>query len=267
MFKGELSLYDLSELVGILESNISESIKSNIPYDWDEDFITKRLLQDLRNGLKRIKLRGTDYRQTINWQIYKLKGTHETNFGDISLVVKKHYRDGTHLDGVAFLEAKRREVKGIKFDAMKKSQLEKILGNAPHAQYLLYDYEDITNFQHNSQLYRSARNYRNQRDMGLLLTPKTNAVCVSLNIAKETGYQNTQLYRHSIPLSVMLTSRYFQGLDLEFDDDSKQVATGFLDKFGLPKFIFEISINESNDDEEQQDSSLRINNEIYLPLE
>ncbi|HFD13763.1 MAG TPA: hypothetical protein ENJ34_00505 [Epsilonproteobacteria bacterium] len=82
-----------------------------------------------------------------------------------------------------------------------------------------------------------------------------------MNIAKATGFKDTLLYRHSTPFSVMLTERYFQGLDLEFDDKSKKVATGFLTKFGLPKFILEIEIKES--DKIFSGDNIPINKDMY----
>ncbi|HBL95524.1 MAG TPA: hypothetical protein DD294_00700, partial [Psychrobacter sp.] len=53
------------------------------------------------------------------------------------------------------------------------------------------------------------------------------------------------LYRYGTPFSLQLAKRYFNGLDLEFDETSKKVATGFLDKFGLPKYIIKINIIEN----------------------
>jgi len=68
-----------------------------------------------------------------------------------------------------------------------------------------------------------------------------------------------------LPLSLMLTNRYFQGLDLEFDDRSKQVATGFLEHFGLPKFVVNINILEYG--VAPGDSGLKVNKNKYSLIE
>ena len=253
-------VYETAELTNEFENIISNSILDNYPYSWDEDTITLNLLRDLRKKLSSIKMEEKETNHNITWQIYKLKGTYETKYGDISLVINKHYKDGTYLEGVAFLEAKRRDTRKTTFSAMNKLQLNRILSNAPHAQYLLYDYENITNFQINSQLFSNAEHYHHRHHYNIH-TQKTNAVCTPMNIAKSTGYKDTLLYKHSTPFSVMLTERYFQGLDLEFDDKSKKVATGFLTKFGLPKFILEIKIRES--DERVSDENMPVNKDMY----
>src|SRR5690606_1984238 len=108
--------------------------------------ITLKLLSELNVALSSIELEGEDYRRTVEWESYKLRGKYETNFGDIAIVVNINYRDGTHLDGVAFLEAKRRDWRKTTFSAMNDIQLKRVLLNAPRAHYLLYDYEDITGF-------------------------------------------------------------------------------------------------------------------------
>ena len=64
----------------------------------------------------------------------------------------------------------------------------------------------------------------------------------------------------------MLTSRYFQGLDLEFDKKSLSIAKGFLKAFKLPQFILKIEIFEEGAkevDARRQD----INYEEYVAID
>jgi hypothetical protein len=253
------------ELTGRLEETIDNSIKGITGHEWDEDFITLDLLRNLRRSLSGIQLEGKDCRKNINWQSYKLKGTHETNFGDIALVVNINYKDGTSINGAAFLEAKKRDWRKTTFGAMRVKQARKILKNAPRAQYLLYDYEDITNFLHTSLHIDEMRHYYSRKDLHFSLTPKTRAVCVPLNLADSLKIKDTLLYRHGTPLSFMLACRYFQGLDLEFDEASKQVATGFLKKFGLPKYVIKIDITEG--DLEKMDGELKVNHVDYTQID
>lgn len=255
--------YELVEFTGILEKQISDSIKDVSIYNWDEDFITRKLLSELTGTLSTIELEGKDYRSHIEWETYKLRGKYETNFGDIALVVNISFKDGTSLEGVAFLEAKRRDRLKTTFSAMNKRQLRRILKHAPRAQYLLYDYEDITGFADTSLFLEKISLFPPFRHSAL--AEKTRSLCVPLNVADATGFKDTLLYRHGTPLSLMFTKRYFQGLDLEFDNTAKSVATGFLDKFGLPKYILKIKISDQGARIDNQ--QLQLNFQKYEKLE
>ncbi len=256
-------VYELVEFTGILEKQLSDSIKGISIYNWDEDFITRNLLSELTGTLSTIELKGKDYRSHVEWETYKLRGTYETNFGDIALVVNIRFKDGTDLEGVAFLEAKRRDWRKTTFSAMNKKQLRRILKNAPRAQYLLYDYEDITGFADTSHFAEEMSKYTPFRNSSF--TEKTSSLCVPLNVADATGFKDTLLYRHGTPLSLMFTKRYFQGLDLEFDSTAKSVATGFLNKFGLPKYVLKINISEHG--ASVDNNQLQLNSLEYGKLE
>lgn len=256
---------ELIEFTGKIEHVIRTSISNVSGHEWDEDFITLNLLRDLRNALSGIKLVGRDRKSDINWQAYKLKGTYENNFGDIALVVNINYNDGTDLHGAAFLEAKKRDWRKTTFSAMKIPQAKRILKHAPRSQYLLYDYEEITNFLSGSLYSEEMHHYYYRRGGLLPYSEITRAVCVPLNLAVETADKDTLLYRHGLPLSLMLSNRYFQGLDLEFDEISKKVATGFLNKFGLPKFVVKIDITETGVD--FGDQNLRVNQSEYVQID
>lgn len=251
----------LVEFTGNIEHVIRESINKLSGHEWDEDFITLNLLRDLRKELYGLELVGKDNRSRIDWQAYKLKGTYETNFGDIALVVNINYKDGTGINGVAFLEAKKRDWRKTTFSAMKMPQAKRIVNNAPRSQYLLYDYEDIANFLHCSLYSQELEYFHHRRGTQIPFAPVTRAVCVPLNLAVATGNKDTLLYRHGLPLSHMLSNRYFQGLDLEFDDRPKQIATGFLKKFGLPKYVVKIDITEVG--AEPREQNLRVNPSEY----
>lgn len=255
--------YELVEFTGLLEKRISDSIKAVSMHSWNEDHITLKLLDELNNTLSQVDLEGEDYRRKIEWESYKLRGQYETNFGDIAVAVNISYRDGTSLEGVAFLEAKKRDWRKTTFGAMNEKQLKRILEHAPRAHYLLYDYEDITGFTNAVSFGSEVSRY------GLywhgLVTERTSSLCVPLNVADATGFKDTLLYRHGTPFSWMLSNRYFQGLDLEFDDTAKAIATGFLDKFDLPKFIMRVDVTEFG--AERKDNQLQVNSQRYIKLE
>lgn len=255
--------YELVEFTGLLERRISDSIRGISAHSWNEDHITFKLLDELNNALSSVELQGEDFRKRIEWESYKLRGSYETNFGDIAIVVNISYRDGTSLEGVAFLEAKKRDWRKTTFSAMNKTQLKRILKHAPRAHYLLYDYEDITGFSNSVSFGHEINRYRSYWPG--LLTEITSSLCVPLNVAGATGFKDTLLYRHGTPLSWMLSTRYFQGLDLEFDDTAKAVATGFLNKFGLPKFVMKVEVIEQG--AEPKETQLQLNFQEYEKLE
>ena len=163
--------YFEKELTRVVENNLIETINSIGQHDWDEDFITRTMLRDLKNNLSSIEHFGQSALKGIDWQAYKLKGKDETNFGDIAIIVELNYRDGTSLEGVAFLEAKKRDWRKSTFSAMNKPQLNKILKNAPRANYLLYDYENITGFHCISSMSRDYDDYHYNERGVLRLSP------------------------------------------------------------------------------------------------
>ncbi|QNU62906.1 hypothetical protein [Vreelandella titanicae] len=253
---------ELHEFTGHLEQTIRNSLSSISAHAWDEDHITYTLLKDLQSALKGSRFSGHDPRSAINWETYKLKGSYETDFGDIALVVNINYKDGSSVNGVAFLEAKKRDWRKTTFSAMRVNQAKRILKNAPRAQYLLYDYDEITGFLNGSLYSDEMEYYYFRRGLTVPFSPITRSVCVPLNLALTKGDKDTLLYRHGLPLSFVLSTRYFQGLDLEFDEKSKQVATGFLNKFGLSKYVVKVDIIESG--AELSDDDLRVNQAEYI---
>ncbi|MFV0543138.1 MAG: hypothetical protein ACK5L8_05530 [Marinicella pacifica] len=253
---------ELHEFTGRLEKAIRNSLSSISAHAWDEDHITYTLLKDLQSALRGSRFSGHDPRSRINWETYKLRGSYETNFGDIALVVNINYKDGSSVNGVAFLEAKKRDWRKTTFSAMRVNQAKRILKNAPHAQYLLYDYEEITSFLNGSLYSEEMEHYYFRRELPVPFAPVTRSVCVPLNLALAKGDKDTLLYRHGLPLSLVLSTRYFQGLDLEFDEQSKRVATGFLKKFGLSKYVVKIDIIESSAEPSEDD--LHINQAEYF---
>ncbi|MEK7978571.1 hypothetical protein N5I81_013300 [Klebsiella michiganensis] len=258
-------IYKTDDFTGRVEEIIRTSISDKSGHEWDEDFITLSLLSDLKKALHGVKLIGRSFKSNINWQIYKLKGTYETHYGDIALVININYKDGTSIHGTAFLEAKKRDWRKTTFSAMKTAQAKRILKNSPFSQYLLYDYEEITGFLSERVHSEYMDNSWYKRGVDIPFSRVTRAVCVPLNLAIATGHKDTLLYRHGLPLSMMLSNRYFQGLDLEFDETSIKVATGFLTKFGLPKFVLKIDILENGT--EAVDKNLGVNQSEYVQLD
>lgn len=253
---------ELVAFTGKLDKIINESISSIPMHSWNEDHITYTMLASLNTALSSIVLNGYDFRRRIDWEAYKLRGTYEQYFGDIAILVSINYKDGTNLEGVTFLEAKKRDWRKTTFSAMKTDQCKRILDHAPRAHYLLYDYEDITGFANAVSFGYEANRFRNY--ITSTLAEKTNSLCVPLNIAQVTGFKDTLLYRHGTPLSWMLSNRFFVGLDLEFDKTALEVATGFLRKFDLPRYVMKVVVTEEG--AESMDDSLKPNPDAFQIL-
>ena len=130
------------------ESILRDRISRAYPRYWDENHITYSILEEFEQKFKDLSI--TDYPNGLHtrWSAYKFTGNIETKFGDIGILVNIVYDDGSRLEGVAFLEAKRRSRWGggkgdTRFVEIREPQESAILYNAPLAQYLLYDYDVI----------------------------------------------------------------------------------------------------------------------------
>ena len=243
------------------EKIVREHVYENFPDQWDEDFITLDLLKRLRKDFNYITLNVLKDVLRIDWQAYKFTGKPEHNYGDIGLLLNIIHRNGDKVQGVAFLEAKKRGQNNLKFPAIKIPQLSKINKMAPHSMVLLYDYEDITLFSY------LPVEWKNAWGTYLSITPFTNAVVVPSNLIIRTGKKDTTLYKFSLPLSHQLCFRYFYGLDLEFNPKAIHVATGFSQSKG-PKYLLVINVIHGNLNLDNQNNSFipNINHENYTEI-
>lgn len=224
----------IEALLTNLEKILQQHVKGNFPIDWDENFITRSILKEFRNELNSVKIRGLKRRMQIEWLPFKLQGIPERKFGDIALLINISYQDGDRIEGVAFLEAKKRSANSVKFDAMKITQLRKIYRNAPNSVALLYDYEDITQFVNTST--KSTINHWYE------WKPCTCSVVVPTGIISTIKKRDTSLYKFSIPFSYQLFFRYFHGFDLEFREKQKKIAKGYAKRKGLPTYLVVVSV-------------------------
>lgn len=227
----------MKEFLLELEIILQKHVKNNYPIDWDEDFITRSILKEIRNRLGSVKIRDFKERMRIEWLPYKLKGRPENKFGDVAILVNIRYQDGDEIEGVAFLEAKKRDVNGTRFSAIKMAQLKRIHRNAPSSMVLLYDYNDITQF-------ASFKPKLNMREWygWLVLKPCTCSVVVPTSIVSCNKKKDTTLYKFSLPFSYQLIFRYFQGFDLELRKLPMKIAKGYASERGLPAYLVVVAI-------------------------
>ena len=91
---------------------INEVLLNCFPRNWDEDFITRSIISNLRDHfihsvIETDKVYG--HNTNINWDLYKNTNRHnaEYRYGDIGILVKLDFGKNKSIEGVAFLEAKR----------------------------------------------------------------------------------------------------------------------------------------------------------------
>jgi hypothetical protein len=215
-------------------------------YNWDEDYITQDLLLEYRRRFKNIELKIAKKTIQVKSNAYKLrkKLSAEERFGDIALIVKIQYSDHA-VEGVAFLEAKKRTENSRSFSAIKDEQLTRIYSKAPHAHLLLYDYESI----------HSDDEYKLQKLRGIKSSGSLHAVTLPMNIAISSGLKDKKLYKFSHPLSHQILTRYFRGLDLDFQQEALDIAKGYSREIGTPQFLLIVSVTPSHGRQSNIDQS------------
>ena len=228
---------DIREFLLELEMILQEHVKNNYPIDWDEDFITRSILKGIRNRLGSVVVKDLKERMRIEWLPYKLMGRPENKFGDIAILVNIRYQDGDQIEGVAFLEAKKRDINKTRFGAIRIGQLKRIIRNAPSSMVLLYDYDDITQFAN----FKPKSSVRGLFEW-LELKPCTSSVVVPTSIVAHKKKKDTTLYKFSLPFSYQIVFRYFQGFDLEFRETPIKIAKGYASEKGLPTYLVVVSI-------------------------
>ncbi len=216
---------DFSEFVLKLEDAIGTVVRRAAPLSWDENHISYSVLSAVRSTLNGAQIRGLHRPCRIAAQAYKLRGNPERRYGDIAVLVRLTSWDGEVLEGVGFLEAKKRSLAGPAFDAFKLPQVRRINRSAPRAQLLLYDAADITGFADNSALL--IHPFEWPAPWAPFLVPKTHALCTPLSTAVQIGRCSPSLHKYGLPLSVQLACRFLRGFDLEFAKAPLAAASGF----------------------------------------
>lgn len=245
---------DENKLISSFEENIGPVISDCFPYEWDEDHITFSLLKNIRKDFNRMQCFGWDQKENIDWSAYKYNGDVENKYGDIGVLVKLIYKDGRILEGVGFIEAKRRYQGKMTFDAMKLPQIRRINKNAPHSYVLLYDYEAITGFISNHSIRPRERQTNSK---GLAVKPITYALAVQTSTVLATSAKDMSLYKHGVPFSHLLVNRYFNGLDLEFNPKLVNDVKAYNQKKGFVNYLLNVVVYEPGTRyEEEKDINL-----------
>ncbi|MBD2773702.1 hypothetical protein [Iningainema tapete] len=236
-----------------LEQMLRQEVKDCFPYDWHEDYITRRIMSEYRKKFKTIQmLDAFSTSLKIESSSYKLTGKNENKFGDIAFIVRIQYPD-KYLEGVAFLEAKKIHQVEYSFDAIRDEQLKRIASNAPHSSLLMYDHRPI--HQYFPFLTESIFS---------LLEQYTHTAVIPINLVNSINEKNEKLYRFSLPFSYQIIFRYLRGLDLEFSPEALKIAKGYNRQLGTPQYVVVISVayGEVNNPDFQE-----VNNNIFISID
>ncbi len=261
-----------------IEELINELVQEIFILNWDEDFITRKLLSQLAQKLNGSQITDLENR-VVFLTPFKLTKPVEKKFGDIAIIVNIEYGDGDKIEGIAFLEAKRKYKESRNFDAIKWEQLERICNNAPHSQLLLYDFRDISEFSSTGLVTKKSATASNP----MAQLPVTKFVSVPINKAIQIKQKNERLYKLSLPFSYQVGYRYMNGFDLDYNNDKlNQVKEDFGKNYNdldveIPSHLIYISIIPDKNLKEEKRFDLEkkrmvitpetgINNNLYTKI-
>ena len=230
-----------------LEGWLRDAIRIAHPVSWDENHLTFSIVDALGREARSIELTGLDRPFKLVWDARKLRQPEEADFGDMAVVVNLNTWAGETLEGVGFLEAKRRDLRGSNFPAAKTSQLKRVLRKAPSSNLLLYDYDNVSSCMDNWSTLFEDHYYR--RRFGPT-NPFTHSVCVPVRAAIQQGQYSTHLHKFGVPLSYQLLGRYFRGFDLEMDRSVIDAAKGNISRHGGARTLLLVGVSTGEHDPE-----------------
>lgn len=239
-----------------LEGWLRGAIRTAHPFSWDENHLTFSIVDALGREASSIELTGMDRPFKLVWDARKLRLPEEADFGDMAVVVKLKTWAGEMLEGVGFLEAKRRDLRGSNFPAAKTSQLNRILRKAPSANLLLYDYDNVSSCMDNLATFFEDHYYKRRFGPG---SPFTHSICVPVRIAVQQGQYSTHLHKFGVPLSYQLLGRYFRGFDLETERSVIEAAKGNIAKHGGARTLLLVGVSTG----EQEPELPEVNDNLY----
>lgn len=244
-----------------IEESLETEVRKLLPGYWDEDLLTQNFLISLSSKFRNITLEDLNGISKVSMNAFKQAGTlTETKFGDIAIIVKITYPDGKEIEGVGYLEAKKRSFGTMRFGAINVSQLKKINKNAPRARLLLYDYTPIVGF---IPTYCEESYFENGFERLLRFLPITYSVALPINVALKANHFDTDLYKYAIPFSQQFVYRYMYAHDLEFDDESISASKGFAKRQRLTKYVLTIEVGPSS---KSDFDGVQVNQQIFERL-
>ncbi len=250
-------------LIGEVERIVKARVPGSHPADWTEGTVTAGLLKSLASELDDTEVSGFRQGYTIRLSAHRQRGKRETTNADVSLLVRIAHRDGTVLDGAAFVETKLKQDRKRTFDGFRLPELKKLFRSSPFSQVLFLDYEDITSYSTNRSVQFPPLEYSPWRG-GIPMTPCTYAAVIPTNIVIAQHLNDTSIYGYSVPLSYQIVYRYFHGFDLDLSEQAILAARGQPTKKGLSEFLLAFSVFEEGVESQEEAD---INGKVWGPIE
>jgi hypothetical protein len=227
-----------------LERALRETVISCFPRTWDENHISYRIMEELPRRFSTTEIQGLARPFATKWDAFKLRGPLEQAHGDIAVLVQFRSWEGETLEGVGFLEAKRRDVGAETYPAIDFSQLQRIRAKSPHTQVLLYDYNQISEFGDNLRLTPFAVPYW-PNELG---APFTHTASVQISTVIQLRKRSPSLYKYAFPLSLQLCARFLRGFDLDYRASVVRRVKGFASApTDTPYFLLVVGVSTGFD--------------------
>lgn len=250
----------MKDFINAMETLIYKNIRGNYPSYWDEDVLNLCLIKDMSTLFNDKKIRVPSNIIRSNWKLYKMNQESENKFGDIAVILNITYHDGYNNEGAIFLEAHRKDPDKNTFSTIKSNILKRVASNAPHAQLLLYDYDNISGMAFAAVPDSIIGDYP---DSWKSWIPFTHAAAVPVNAAIALGQKTTGLYKVSIPFSYQLCCRYLYGLDLDYQTVAVETARGQRSDKGNAKYLIVLSVAHGG---AEFNTDIEINKDMYSEL-
>jgi len=198
----------------------TDEIISNCPRtDWNENFITYKLIENLRNILSNYKLPGIPDifpENKFYLEAYKLTGKAERSHGDIAIVVTRRFSNREELtSGVAFYEAKASGAASHdswQYPSFCAQQLRRLVTNTPKLNYLLYS-KQRRKIGNSDWPVIEDQNYRDEHSHDGVYA---NTITVDANFLKNCKDINMAVNSIGIPFGSHFVSRVLSGRDLDY---------------------------------------------------
>jgi hypothetical protein len=221
-----------------VESWLVSAIRSCYPSSWDESEITLSIADKFAECAESISLDGLDRPFKLIWDARRLRRPNGALIGDIAVLVNLTTWAGETLEGVGFLQAKRRDQSANTFSSAKTRQLKKMARKVPSARLLLYDYDNVSACMDNWVAAIADYSYRRG-----LAPPYTHCVSLPAATAFKQGRYTTELHKFGVPLSFQLVARYFRGFDLELDEAIVEATKGNINEEGVARTVIRVGVS------------------------
>ncbi|EOC1836147.1 hypothetical protein ACI1I1_004366, partial [Vibrio vulnificus] len=205
-----------------IEKNIQDSvdciIKKCPDADWNENLITYKIIETIRNILSNYKVPGisSDFSESaFNLEAYKLSGNAEKFHGDIAFIITRRFTSHSEpTSGVAFYEAKASSNDSYnkkEYPSFCQYQLRRLVTHTPKLNYLIYNKESC---RVGSDSWPMIHNYNDDRfrQDGQYV----NAAVIDANFLKSNRDISFSLRSVGLPFGNHFVRRILSGRDLDY---------------------------------------------------